>query len=80
MRLHDVPDEDVLSVPDTVEVVRHEVDPVRGGEEAEDVEVLKVPVGRRCREGEAEAVPGRGELRRCGYDERATTRYAYLRS
>lgn len=42
--LDDVPDEHVLGVPDSVEVVRHQVDPVCVGEEAEEVEVLEVPV------------------------------------
>ena len=73
MRLDDVPDEHVLGVPDSVKVVGHQVDPVRIGKQAEEVEVLEVPVRRRCCECKAEGVPGCRELGEGGDNEKGAT-------
>lgn len=63
MCLHDVADEHVLLIPDAVEVIRHEVDPVCVAQESQKVEVLEVPVGGRRCECQSEIMPRGGELR-----------------
>ena len=46
------------TVPYTVQIVGHEVDPVNDGGHLGQVEVLEVPVGRRRRKCEPKAVTG----------------------
>ena len=54
--LNNITDEGVFGVPDTVKIIRHEIYPVGVGQQPEEIEVLKIPVGRGRGEREAKLV------------------------
>lgn len=60
--LHDIADERVLFVPNTMEIISHQVHPVSMAEQSKEIEVLKIPERRGSGECETESVSRRVEL------------------